>query len=669
MIPILYEKTETQFLSNGLGRLTECVSCEVTEERNGIYECEFKYPLSGRFCKEMMENGGVISATHDDNGDRQAFDIYKFSAPIDGIVTFNAHHISYRLNGVIVTPFTASSCAGALQEIKNHSANTNPFSFSTDKSVVATFIQPVPANARGLLAGQSGSILDVYGTGEYEFDMFDVKLHLHRGQDKGVTIRYGKNLSEMTNVLDKSGTYNAIAPYWTNGETTVILPEVYIAVTSATEIYCVPADLSSDFEQQPSRSELREAAMARLSAMNPSVPDENITINFEALWQTAEYEDVAVLQKVSLCDTVSIFFPAIGVTRASAKIIKTVYDTLREKYISMEFGKAKTTLAESILGPYSSSVENLAGGKIIGASIITAANIQSTDGKFLELQIGDEDYTENSIYFPYAGSYYPAESYISYKGFVFGAGTYAYNLYQSPDQRMLKGRVYDIGVRFAPYEVGYGYEYEYSFLAASIIDNNTFVEDDGEFGYNESYGIVTIARVTPNAGKTAPIQKNKIVLTTETGAEIDLYGPGENADVLSNLIPRIWKQLYSAGHDAAEIGNDGIKAYIRLKTPAGSVCFYVDTATGAAFNIPVSMGNGETVTGGLSADSLSVSDASSLHDTDIIGNENVSGTLDVGGKSTLHDTDINGDAKVTGDLTIGNTTLTEAQLQQLLALI
>ena len=40
MIPILYERGETAFMSNGLGRLPDCGMCQVTEERNGIFEVQ-----------------------------------------------------------------------------------------------------------------------------------------------------------------------------------------------------------------------------------------------------------------------------------------------------------------------------------------------------------------------------------------------------------------------------------------------------------------------------------------------------------------------------------------------------------------------------------------------------------------------------------------------------
>ena len=38
MIPILYAASETDFTTNGIGLLTDAVSCTVTEERNGAYE-------------------------------------------------------------------------------------------------------------------------------------------------------------------------------------------------------------------------------------------------------------------------------------------------------------------------------------------------------------------------------------------------------------------------------------------------------------------------------------------------------------------------------------------------------------------------------------------------------------------------------------------------------
>lgn len=132
MIPILYRIDEVAFTSNGIGRLTDCESCIVTEERNGIFECEFTYPITGRYYMEMINNGGIISVIHDDNKDLQLFDIYAHTDPIDGLVTFNAHHVSYRLANVLLQPFEAEAITETFDRIPLNTLTVCPFTFWTD---------------------------------------------------------------------------------------------------------------------------------------------------------------------------------------------------------------------------------------------------------------------------------------------------------------------------------------------------------------------------------------------------------------------------------------------------------------------------------------------------------------------------------------------------------
>ena len=607
MIPILYTKDETAFASNGLGRLVECIRCEVTEERNGIYECEFDYPISGRFCNEMMENGGVISVTHDDNGDKQAFDIYGYSAPIDGVVTFNAHHISYRLNGVIVTPFNANSCAAALQGIKTHSANNNPFTFSTDKTASGPYTVATPSNARGLLAGNAGSVLDIYGTGEYKFDMFNVGLFLHRGRNTDVQIRYGKNLTDITSTLDKSATFNAIAPYWTNGEETVTLPEVYIALSGETDIYCVPVDLTADFENKPTVGELRADANRYLSTINPNVPDENITIDFAALWQTTDYEDVAALERVGLCDTVSIYFEALGVTQAQAKIIKVVYDVLRERYISMEFGKVQTTLAEAILGTSASGLQDLSAGQVIGASIITAALIKAATSRFAEVYIGGDGYTPGIIYLQ--DQYDELKGTIGNSGLSFEAGGQDFAAFSANSKKL--------NFEFAPQDDGTLYPSK-NILSLETIEDNYSEEWDA---FEQAYGEIQVARVKVNNG--AATQADKIIINSKNGARIELYD-ASGTGLLTQVVPRIFKQLFPNGNTAVELWNDANGSHLKLNDPNGDTVINLDTQNGST------LGNGVSVTGGTNTDTLSASGNATIGGTlDVTGNVTIGGTLSV----------------------------------------
>lgn len=344
MIPILFNSNETAFTSNGLGRLAEAVRCEVTEERNGQFELELQYPVSGEHFDEMQP-GCYILATHDNNGDPQAFQIYQIDEPLNGIATIHAWHISYLLNGIIVRPFTATSCAQAIASIPTQSINENAFTFWTDKAVTGNFALTEPKNARSILAGSEGSILDVYGKGEFEFDMFTVKLYLNRGADRGVQIRYGKNLASLDRQLDASGVYVSAVPYWTDTDGNTVYYDGIVTRTGSTPGRAVPMDLSEDFEEQPTPAQLQARCQAKLDSSDAYEVKDNIKIDFVQLWQTEEYKDIANLERVFLCDTVHIIYK--GIT-ATAKCIKVVYDTLLERYVSMELGSPKRTLSQEI---------------------------------------------------------------------------------------------------------------------------------------------------------------------------------------------------------------------------------------------------------------------------------------------------------------------------------
>ena len=385
MKPILYSNDDNTFTSNGLGRLADCTRCEVTEERNGIYICEFDIPVTSSMYS-LIQEGYLIGAIHDDKHDIQPFIIYGRSAPIDGLVTFYAHHLSYKLRNVILRPFSASSCAQALSAMETQTFNENPFKFWTDKVVNGSFENKLPVSCRSMLAGNQGSILDVYGTGEYEFDKWDVKLHLHRGNDNGVSIRYGVNLLAIDQDKDISNSFSAVAPYWESDDGTVVmLPEGYIVSPSVTDqlvpwttetgefvtdesgniiefaaanIVISPLDMSFDFENQPTIAQLRAAAYAYMANNSPWLPDESITVSFVDMAHTEDYKDIAALQRVSLCDYVSVYCGPLGVDSVSMEVVKTVYNVLTETYNEIELGKARTTYADTIMQTVDKRTEN-----------------------------------------------------------------------------------------------------------------------------------------------------------------------------------------------------------------------------------------------------------------------------------------------------------------------
>ena len=354
MKPILYPAGETQFKNNGLGRLSEATKCLVTEERNGQYELEMQYPVTGRHYKEIIEER-IIAARHDDSDDVQPFRIYKITRPMNGIVTVSARHISYQLSKVAVMPFSAETCAGALGGMITNSVGDCPFTFWTDKLLEAHFHVDVPSSFRSLLGGVSGSILDVYGPGEYEWDKFTVKFHTRRGADQNVMIRYGKNMTDVKKTTDTSNIWTGILPYWAGtdeSEQTVLvtLPEKVIYSAYAGDyVYkmVVPVDLSSSFQEQPTVEQLRSRAQSYVAANAADGIPASIDVSFVALWQTEEYKNWAPLQKLKLCDTVTVYHKGLGIEN-KAKIVAVTYNVILERYEKMTIGEVKTNLGDSI---------------------------------------------------------------------------------------------------------------------------------------------------------------------------------------------------------------------------------------------------------------------------------------------------------------------------------
>lgn len=380
MIPILYESDETAFADNGLGRLRDCIRCEVTEERNGIYEIEFEYPVTGQHFDDI-KCGRIIAVEHDENGDVQPFDIYSFSRPINGVVTFHGQHISYRQKAitVVASGYSTVSLSTIFRLLSNAGIPSNPFSYTTDftsRNSVTCF-DATPITVRQALGGIQGSILDAYN-GEYEWDKFAVILWKERGQERDYTIRYGVNLLDYTEEMDCSDVYTAVMPYW-KSEDTIVMGDMQVsgqAAYNGREL-CIPLDLSDKFESQPTKAQVESAAQAYMTANQVYLPSQNISINFMKLSDSDEYNAFAEMQKFGLCDSINVVFPMYGQT-GKYKIVKVVWDVLKERYISMELGNLSTSLSEA-LGISSESSSSGTTTRVMETGHITGSSVPKND--------------------------------------------------------------------------------------------------------------------------------------------------------------------------------------------------------------------------------------------------------------------------------------------------
>lgn len=359
MKPLIFPHDATEFTTNGWGPLT-CISCDVEEERNGIYELTAKIPVDSPRFDKLVE-GNIIVAIHSNKKDRQPFQIYSVTKTINGVAEVRAEHISYRLNKNVVMPFEATGVQAALNGLKTYAVDTCPFTFWTDKESTVKYKPKVPKTIKASLFGESGSILDTFSAGDFEFDLWTVKFWEDRGADNGVTIRYGKNLTDIKKDTDISDIYTAIVPYWIgydeNGkEYTVMLsstPANNVVRSEYADYFPTPrvvaVDFSGSIEEQPTAEQLRAAAVTYLRDNARRQLVTTISASFIELSQTDQYKDLYELEKVNLCDTVTVIHPVLEISD-KLRVSKIVYDVLAERNKTITLGDLKKTLANVIGG-------------------------------------------------------------------------------------------------------------------------------------------------------------------------------------------------------------------------------------------------------------------------------------------------------------------------------
>ena len=394
MQPILYSSvTEGTVPTNyGVGVLSDCISCKVTEERNGAFELVMEYAAEGLHASDIQVNS-IIKAKPNFTDAPQLFRIYKVGKVIDGRFSCYGQHISYDLSGKLITQGSAGSCVAACALLEAQAGN---FTITTDKSVTANFRVSEPSSVRSWFGGKAGSLLDVYG-GEWAYDNYTASLKQARGSDRGVEIRYGKNLTNLSQELNMENLCTGVVPYYVDSDGNQTVGAKVLTGLSLD----VPRDLAVDFSSDvnpesstPILTQLATLANNYVAKHNLTAPTDSIELDFV---QIAELQE-----RVDLCDTVHIYFEALGLS-ATAKCIKTEWDVLEERYTSTTFGDARTNIADTIveqqraveLKPSSSMMEQaidratkLITGNLGGYVVIHDSN---GDGEPDEILIMDTD--------------------------------------------------------------------------------------------------------------------------------------------------------------------------------------------------------------------------------------------------------------------------------------
>jgi len=354
MKPILFSSTDTTFDTNGIGRL-DPMACTVTEKRNGEYELQATLSVGGQWVDQIGYRS-IICARPAPGKDPQPFRVYRIVKTIGGTITVYARHISYDLSGILVMPFKATNVADVFSKMHTYSTSDNPFAFWTDIGATFDYENTTPVSCRAVI----GALVEEVGAGDLEWDNYTVKYRSSRGANRGLVIRYGKNMTDFKQEANCAEVYTGIYPYYydqSNDNYVEIDGCILKAEGTFSYEHYLPVDLTSYFTELdegetptkdtelaygtiPTKAQLKAVAQQYLEDNEIGVPDVSIDVNFAQLAQSMEYKDLVLLESCYLCDTVSVSFPQMNVV-ALAQVVETEFNVLTDKYDNLVLGNAQ----------------------------------------------------------------------------------------------------------------------------------------------------------------------------------------------------------------------------------------------------------------------------------------------------------------------------------------
>ena len=338
MYPIVHNYDATEFRTQGFGSLSDCISCEVTEELNGGFTLEMTYPLNGLH-SEYLVVGNIIVAKPNHNQSRQPFRISEVKKSFANNIQVYANHICYDLSGYPVrSSYTYNSLAATIQGMNSIAASMatpasslvsfRPFTFSTDMTSSVSFSMEAIQTLRAWMGGQDNSLINVYG-GEWAYDNFNCFLTSRRGQDTGYRISYGKNLAEYEK--DRTYTeYSHVCAYWKKSDAVAYSDIVSTGIDCS--FRCGYVDASGAYENQPTTAQLNAYASSAVSSLGFGA--QTVTVTPAQIGN-----DI-----IGIGDSVLICYETVFQTR----VIKTVWDVLAGVYKTLQLGTRKANITDTL---------------------------------------------------------------------------------------------------------------------------------------------------------------------------------------------------------------------------------------------------------------------------------------------------------------------------------
>ncbi len=381
MIPILKTSITADDLNSGIGRgysgmyMTECTECTVSEELQGDYLLTLSYPTDAVLAEHIQVNNFIVAQVgiaEDGNGvfqpNLQVFRIRKVTADgISGMMTVEAVHIAYDMAYTIYDDY-ADAYGNTIPQAESTNAKirgTGWYTITSDYDAPTpldydAYIgvgQPTPCNWREIMGNMEDSYLAKLNL-EPEYDNKTTKLWVRRGATKNITLRYGRDITAITQSIDTTDVCKAVVAYYyktgTGGSYTMYYQIVYFDYDSGNHYRndrwcpCQIIDFTSDITSTTEvniKADLRSNAKKYINNhIGLDQPQVQIDVSFERTDLANTYASILHENNILLGDSLKVIYPPLNINQ-TIRVVKTEYNVLLGKYNSVSLGTIQTTLA------------------------------------------------------------------------------------------------------------------------------------------------------------------------------------------------------------------------------------------------------------------------------------------------------------------------------------
>lgn len=397
MIPILYNKNEKDFTSNGIGRLADAISCKVTEKRNSTYQVTMEYPVQGKlanhikvgniiFCKtnykkkpqpfdivEVEANGATIRITAEHVSRRLKYAVFNRTTLflVDPKTTFESIETDMRGNIIGIDDFHFMSDVTE-SDVKKYLNDSNVVLYSPDCAVGDNLFdffegQNGILSRKMTLADNGKYVVAGYGDcGDFLFDNFNVSFLKQRGDDAGVKLRTGANVQRMTFLEEDRQSVTAVCPVWKGRNPTTgaqmekslrDYDESSDGIVYSDKKYeyhrIVKLDLSTVFEQSPTKDEMISESKRYIADHERNNLNSYCSYSIDVPQVKSDFLDC-----IELCDLVTIEDVDLHIQK-KLKVTEIEYDSLRERITRIVVGNPKPTFPELLERKNSIFIDNV----------------------------------------------------------------------------------------------------------------------------------------------------------------------------------------------------------------------------------------------------------------------------------------------------------------------